>query len=385
MKNNLRKITYIFIIFLILISIKNVYAATEEELKNKENEINEKINQTHTEIAGVQDEMTATLDQITRLNIQIKEHEEALEEANSDLEKITKELEEKQKELDEAQQNYEKQKKILDARLIAIYESSKTTYLDILVGSKDISDFLSKYYMLQQIAEYDDDLMDSLKIAETIVEVENSELEKKEKEIKTTKNRLEAKQGSMEVLIKDKNNLIENLSEEEKTLNDELEQFELDKKQIEKELKEIAMQNAIKASVTPSNCGYISPLLGKTKANITTGYYGYSGHTGVDFAISSGTEILAVKSGTVVVSNALKNSNGNYRSYGEHIVIDHHDGTMTLYAHGLPDSRKVDVGDTVEQGQCIMLVGSTGNSTGPHLHFEVRINGKCVEPSEYLP
>ena len=91
----------------------------------------------------------------------------------------------------------------------------------------------------------------------------------------------------------------------------------------------------------PSNSGYISPIIGKTKADITTTYHGYSGHTGVDFAIESGTPIVAVKSGTVLISDYLKNNDGTYRSYGEYVVIDHHDGTMTLYAHGLPDSRVV--------------------------------------------
>ena len=77
-----------------------------------------------------------------------------------------------------------------------------------------------------------------------------------------------------------------------------------------------------------------------------------NGHTGVDFAIKSGTEVLAVKNGTVVKSDALKYSNGKYRSYGEYVVIDHHDGTMTLYAHGLPNSRKVKVNDEVSQRRC---------------------------------
>ena len=106
------------------------------------------------------------------------------------------------------------------------------------------------------------------------------------------------------------------LSSEERELNLQLEQFELDKKNIEKELVELAKKNKIVKSVTPSKSGYISPLLGKTKENITTGYYGYSGHTGVDFAIPLGTDVLAVKDGTIVISDALKNSNGKNRSYG---------------------------------------------------------------------
>ena len=88
-------------------------------------------------------------------------------------------------------------------------------------------------------------------------------------------------------------------------------------------------------------------------------YPSYPGHTGVDVAASSGSSIVAVKSGTVVISTALTYSGGGYRSYGEYIVINHHDGTMTLYAHGLAGSRRVSVGQEVKQGQVIMLVGST--------------------------
>ena len=120
--------------------------------------------------------------------------------------------------------------------------------------------------------------------------------------------------------------------------------------------------------------------------SITCGWYGYAGHTGVDFSGSgiSGKPILAAKSGTVVTSTALKYSNGNYRSYGEYIVINHHDGTMTLYAHGAPGSRLVSKGQSVSQGQQIMSVGTTGNSTGYHLHFEVWLNGVRVNPVNYL-
>ena len=97
-----------------------------------------------------------------------------------------------------------------------------------------------------------------------------------------------------------------------------------------------------------------------------------------------GRSVVAVKSGTVEISTALRNSNGSYRSYGEYVVINHHDGTMTLYAHMLSGSRTVSVGQEVSQGQVLGTVGSTGNSTGPHLHFEVRINGSPVNPLDYV-
>ena len=103
----------------------------------------------------------------------------------------------------------------------------------------------------------------------------------------------------------------------------------------------------------------------------------------MDFACPGGTTIMAVKAGTVVTSTALRYSNGQYKSYGNYVVIDHHDGTMTLYAH--MQSRSVSSGQSVSQGQQIGLVGSTGNSTGNHLHFEVWVGGRRTNPTAYLP
>ena len=360
MKNKMVKITYIFIIFgLLIFNFRIIYAVTEEELESQISDIDEQIDETYTEIAGLEDQMSNELEQINRLNIQIKEIEDEISETEDSLEQANAELEEKELELEEAIQNYNKQKEAVEARLVAIYESSKTTYLDVLFGADDITDFISKYYLIEQIVECDNELLDILETEENKIQEETDEIEEKQEEAETVSERLSAKQGSLEVLIEDKTDLISRLSDEELELQEQLEQFEEDKKAIEEELEELAKQNAIKASVTPSECGYISPLLGKTASDITTGYYGYSGHTGVDFAVASGTEVLAVKSGTVVISEALKNSNGSYRSYGEYVVIDHHDGTMTLYAHGLADSRTVQEGDEVEAGQVIMLSGST--------------------------
>ena len=140
-------------------------------------------------------------------------------------------------------------------------------------------------------------------------------------------------------------------------------------------------------SSNPSASGYIFPVAGLSTANIANhNYPSYSGHTGVDVNINVvGRSVVAVKAGTVVTSTALRYSNGNYRSYGEYIIINHHDGTMTLYAHMLAGSRTVSEGQSVSQGQVIGTVGSTGNSSGPHLHFEVRVGGSPVNPFPYLP
>ena len=352
-KNTSKVIAYLFISLLILIVGFNVYAVTEEELKNKKDEIENQIKNTNTEIAGIKDKMTSSLEQINRLNVQIKEYEDILADTNLKLDNLNNELDERKSELEIAKQNYDKQKKTLEKRLVAIYETSKTTYLDVLVGSTSLSDFFTRYYILEEIAEYDNKLLQNFEVCKSVVNLKNNLVEEKRNEVQNMKDTLEAKTGAMQVLMEDKNNLIVNLSQDEIELNQQLEQFEIDKKEVEEQLKELARQNAIAKSLVPSKSGYISPLISKTKENITTSYNGYVGHTGVDFAVPLGSDVVAVKSGTVVISEARRNSNGTYRSYGEYVVIDHHDGTMTLYAHGLPNSRVVQVNDEVTQRSII--------------------------------
>lgn len=144
-----------------------------------------------------------------------------------------------------------------------------------------------------------------------------------------------------------------------------------------------------------SSYGFIFPVAGCNKDNINNkNYPSYKGHTGIDInkgVVEGKSQIVAVAAGKVILSKATKNASGAYISYGEQVVIDHLNGLCTQYGHMQPNSRKVAVGDTVQQGQIIGILGNTGNSTGRHLHFEVRegsnqlYNTHAVNPLPYLP
>ena len=385
--NKMKKITYISIIIMMLMVVcfGTVYAATQSELNKQKNSIDEQIAETNSEIAGVKKEMTQTLTQINKLNSQISSYEGEISELTSQLDVLNIQISESEAKIQEQQKKYDEQQKMLNKRLVALYESGTTSYLDILLGAEGLADFISKYYLVSQLAEYDKDLLKKIEDTRNVIQLEKDALEQSKLTVETAKQQIQTKTNSLNASVKDKNNLVSTLSAEEKELNEQLEEFERHKREIEAEIAALAKKNnQTNVNVVPSAAGYISPLPGRTKRNITTGYYGYAGHTGVDFACSSGTPIVAVKSGTVVTSIA-KKRNGKYVSYGEYIIIDHHDGTMTLYAHGSPGSRLVSQNQKVSQGQQIMSVGSTGNSTGPHLHFEVFVGGKRTNPTSFLP
>lgn len=387
--SKIRRIICISILALITLisSISLTYAATSSELQQQQSQIDKEIDKINSEIKDVKTQKSTTLDQIGKLNDEISTYQSEIDTLQNQIGTLNTQITEKEANIEEEQKKFDAQKEALEERLVAMYEAGSTTYLDVLLSSDGLADFISKYYLIEQLAEYDQELLDRIQNTKNQIESEKTSLENTKNEVQTSKSAVETKKSALSTSVNQKNQLVSNLTAEEKELQEKLEDFEADKRAIQSELAALSKKNPVKNVVAPSAAGYISPLAGKTKANITTGYGSYqtrSGrHTGVDFACSAGTPILAVKSGTVVKSLALRYPNGSYRSYGEYVVIDHHDGTMTLYAH--MSSRAVSTNQTVSQGQQIGSVGSTGNSTGPHLHFEVLIGGDPTNPVPYLP
>lgn len=383
---NVSRIVFISMINLILVfSLIGIsYATSEKELQNQQNAIDAKIDQLNSEIAGKKSEMTTALNQINKLNSQISSCENEISDLETKISDLTTQIDEKTTTIQEQEERFDIQKELLDKRLVALYEAGETSYLQMLFSSEGLTDFLSRYYTIEILADADQELLTKITNTKAQLEQEKIELENTKNEIEASKTEVVGKKKQLSSSVSEKKGIVNNLSAEEAALQAELEEFEADKRAIQAELSRLAYGYTGEV-VKAENSGYICPIPGRSKANITTGYYGYVGHTGVDFACAGGTPIVAVKAGKVVTSKALVRANGTYKSYGEYVVIDHQDGTMTLYAHMQPNSRMVSEGQYVSQGQQIGKVGTTGNSTGNHLHFEVRVKGRCVNPTPYLP
>lgn len=383
--NKIGRIIYITCLILILIitTYGISYATTTSDLQQQQNDIDKKIDEINSELAGTKSKMTKNLNEINKLNAEISNYENDISNLEERLGIVNAQLLEKETNLAEQQEKYDNQKKLLDARLVAMYENGETSYLDMLLSSEGLTDFISNYYMISQLAEFDEELLQGIVNTQNKIQAEKDYLVSAQNEIQETQTAIKGKQTSLANSRNQKKAVVSQLSEEEKELQEELEIYEEHKKEIQRQIAKASAQYS-GVSVVPSAAGYISPLPGKTKANITTAYMGYRNHTGADFACSGGTPVFAVKSGVVYKSQATM-KNGKYVSYGEYIIIDHQDGTMTLYAHMLAGSRTVSPGQKVSQGQQIGQVGSTGNSTGNHLHFEVWVNGKHTNPAPFLP
>lgn len=412
-KTMVKTISIILAIIILLHATLHIFpliaiAATKSELENEKSNLNSQIKDKEEEIEEIEEEISNELEEAKKITNQIYEYEEEIDELEDQIADLETQIDTKTTEISEKEAEYTRQKELLDEKVIAMAEGGETTYLDVMFASASLSEMISNYYLMSEVIDYDISIMEDLQKQKEEIENEKSELELDKTELDVAKDTLESKMGQLKVAKSEKEKAVAKLTDAEKEAQASLEEYEASIKEIDDELEKIAKEEAARLAAetaknssgstsyisgNPSSCGYIFPIAGKSKSNITTGYgkYSWGGtHTGVDIAVSAGTPIYAVKDGTVVKSKALINDNGNYYSYGEYIVINHGDGTMTLYGHGLAGSRLVEVGDSVKQGQQIMSVGSTGNSSGNHLHFEVKLVGTngtltTVNPTPYLP
>jgi murein DD-endopeptidase MepM/ murein hydrolase activator NlpD len=346
----------------------------ELEKNNLESQIEEKENQ----VQYIQEEMSATLVELEELAQEISDKEIEIQELEIQELDLKNKIATTEAELKDIQEKYELQKSALEQRLVVMYKMGNIGYLDVLLSSKSLFEFLSNYYFLSRIIETDNNLL------ETVSE-KKEQIQKMATDLETQKNLFEAYRETKEKtqialsnmkIIKD--NRVTELNEQDATLHSEIEDYRNQIEAIEIEIRQLALANIGEEYVGGTMAwpvpGYtrISSQYGM-RTHPITGVYKL--HTGTDISAPLGATFIAANDGVVV--KAEYNT-----AYGNMVIIDHGGGVQTLYAHG--SEILVEVGQTVFQGTPVLKVGSTGYSTGPHAHFEVRINGTCVNPLEYI-
>jgi len=349
------------------------------EKKKEQSQLATEIKETEEKIEEIKTEKSEAEKAIDKLNDQIETAETEIETLETDISSLEGNITTLEKDLEEATVNLQSKEETLEKRLVAMYKSGGNSYAEVLLSSKDISDFLSKYKIIGIVAENDKNLVDEVEKQKNEIETKKTELEKEKEAVEVAKKNKEQKLTNLSNNKEQKNQLISELTDEQKKQQAYLDEMRADKKKIDAEISSYAAsKKTYSASYTGGKMAW--PVPGYTR--ISCGYLGYSGHYGIDIASAgiSGAPIVATADGIVITSRALRNTNGSYRSYGEYIIIDHGGGVTTVYAHGLAGSRKVNAGDKVTKGQTIMQVGSTGNSTGPHLHFEIKENNRNINP-----
>lgn len=403
MKKMYLKVVSILVIATVILNTVSIsYAASS--ISSQKNELNQKIQETKDNLNEVNSQKEESQDKVNNLSSQIDSYESKINSLKSEIETKTNEVNELQKKLDELEAEREKNQSLLDERLVTLYESGEVSYLDMLLSSTDLTDFISSYYMIETLTAADKELIQNLEndkkeIADTQEKVNNSL-----GEIEKNKTELESVQQELSKAKNEEQTKVDKLTEQSHDLENDVEEYEKKMKELDakekaqeaalqkkyEEAKKKAEQGNSSGSISNSGSssggsvsskGFIRPV--KT-GKITAGMYYSSGkyHGAVDFGVSVGTPVYAAADGIVVTSTW-----GGSDSYGYYIKIKHYNGLYTLYAHG--SSLVAKVGQEVKQGQLIMYSGNTGNSTGPHLHFEVRVApggyNNRVNPLNYLP
>lgn len=355
-----------------------VYAEDITELQTQSNELAEQLNETNNMLKVVQEQLSEGMQQLQELDSQIVQSQDELNNINIQVEELMSQINENQKKLDKTQKEYDKLQKLVDTRVQAIYETPRLKYLEVILTSENFTEMLANYYNLKELIEYDNQLLDIVKTQKAEIETTKKILTEKKQQVVTNKQTQQKKAQVLSNTKKMREYYMSKLTQEEQELQQKIDEFNLQVSQIESEIKLLAL-NSISADYIGGAMTW--PVLGYTSL---TSLYGmrvhpitgaYKLHTGIDIGAPMGASFVAAGNG--VVTKATYNT-----AYGNMVIIDHGGGVQTLYAHG--SEILVQIGQNVTTGTEMLKVGSTGYSTGPHAHFEIRINGQTVNPLDYL-
>lgn len=397
------------LVFSLMLVFSSAFTAqAKSSSQNKLDKINQNIKEAQKELDSLNDQVAdkkaysdALMKKIDLLQDKLDALESNRDDLQNEIDAVQKRIDETQANINKAEKEIEKKEQEFDGvyeeycqRLRAMYISGNVSMLEVLLESGDISSILIRAEMVKSVSEQDSATLDDLMTKMEEINKEREELANDKIQLGKDKDSLNSRKQELQKSIDEYNSskaelnaeveecnaalasLDDKRSEVKETLNVNQEQ----KRQIEAEI-----NNALSGSGSNKpGSGNYNPGTGQlayptSYRQISAGYPNYSNgsyHGGVDWPCPTGTAVHASDSGVVVIAKKLT------YSYGQYILIDHGNGLSTLYAHN--SSLVVGVGDKVSKGQIIAYSGESGNATGPHVHFEVRLNGTRVNPMSYL-
>ena len=354
-----------------------------DALEEQRDELKAQREEMHAGIDELKNQQAGVLEQKRALDEQNEVYRQELELIEEQVSLYTRLVDEKAAELEKATADEAEQLAIYKQHVRAMEENGEYTYLSIIFGSKSLSQLMSNLDMIGEIMDADKRIYDQYTAAREDAEEIKAEYETTLSALADKQAEYEAEKADLEAKIAEANDMIAQLEEEINSNYDlyleVLAQEEALESDIQNMIAEMERQEA--ANSITSTGKYIWPLPGYSPGSaygwrMHPIYHEMRFHAGEDIGAPSGTPILAADSGMATV--IADNGNG----YGNYIMINHGGGRVTLYAH--MSAFAISNGATVSQGQVIGYVGSTGNSTGPHLHFEVRVNGATTDPKSYF-
>lgn len=361
----------------IFAALPEIRANAETAQEKLDNSI-KKQNELQKDIDRSQQQKSKNLADKQIIDKEISELQSTIDTLNQSINESDKKIAVKEVELAEAQKKCDEQYESYCDRARLLLEKGSISYLQILIEADSFEDFLTRAALVQEIAEYDNNKLKELQKHADKVESLKAELEDEKALLVDLKKEEDSKMATLKTKQSQSQQIIDNLTRDIAAFEKALEAQERAEAAARAEIARLSSGSSstqytggafcwpsVSTTITSPYGTRTHPITGKVKT-----------HTGLDIGAAHGTNIFAAADGTVLISGW--NSGG----YGNYVVIDHGGGLTTLYAHC--SSLLVSAGQKVSRGQVIAKCGSTGMSTGPHLHFEVLKNGNHTNPWAYL-
>ena len=363
-----------------------VTQAEIDALKGNAGKLAEQKKDIQAQLKAVQADKSNALKKKELLEDQIDLIRQEIANINEQIAMYDQLIAEKTAELEQAEADEKAQFDLFCRRMRHMEEQGETSYWSILFTSGDFSELLDNYMMIEEIIQYDNQVIDSLVALQEKVANDRTVLEGAQAEQEEAKAQQMAAQDELKAQEDEVDKLIAEISAQEDLLEEMEEELNKAAKALDAQIKAKEREYAAQVANVPSESGYLWPLPGgyNTISSLAGGRIhpvtGKPGnHAGIDIPAPSGTNIYAAKSGVVI--HAAKGTGSSW-SYGNYVIVSHSDGTSTLYAHMSRIGCKE--GQTVKQGDVVGYVGTTGRSTGNHLHFEVRSGSTRKDPVNYF-
>lgn len=356
-------------------SILPVIGSELDNIYKEQEKIDNEIKQTESTIKQKEKEKQKTLAELNSINASIEKTYDEIEKLEKELTVAEKYIEETKQEIDAKEIEVAERTEVFENRLLQIYQQGDVNILEVLFQATSINDFLTRFEYLKKLAENDTELLDVLETERTALENKKKDLENKKANLLALKSSREVKSQQLQIASSRQKDLVKQIESEKQAYQKVLDDLEQQSKIVAETIRR--MQST--GGKSPSWLQWPTPNYYRV-----TSIYGWrihpinknkSFHTGVDIAAPYGTNLVASANGKVIFA-------GYQGAYGNTIIIDHGGGLSTMYAH--QSKFLVKVGDTVKINQPIGKIGTSGWSTGPHVHYEVRINGEHVNPMPYL-
>lgn len=376
---------FLLLLALIMLVTGTVFADELGQRYDEFQRIQDQIRQTEGRLSNVRRQERGVLEELSLLEGRLEKNRRELSRLEGEIAATERNIRQTTKALEEAEAELERQIEILGCRLRALYENGTVTYLEVLLSSADFCDFLNRADLMQEIISQDVDLLESIQQKREEIARKKIELEEQREQLLSLQDRTLAKQAQIEADAAQRERLLEKIQTEKDLYEAALDELEQTSRRLEELIRRLQQEMGGEALVGKGGMQWpigpsrrISSEFGMRTHPV---FGGNRMHNGLDIAAPYGQSIhgqpiFAAAPGRVLVS-------GVQGGYGNTVILDHGGGVSTLYGHA--SALLVQPGQVVARGHTIARVGSTGVSTGPHLHFEVRVNGSPVNPRDWLP